>query len=150
MCSRRGFTLMEMIVVLSIIAVAAVFVLPNFTTHTEQTRALNVQNNLLAIYSAEHNYNNNHGSYCINSGTNPTCADTIADINANLSLNIQDDGTYTYACVGPPPTGTTPACTATRVNGSQSFSIQLTLNAPINLTGEVNPSCAPSTSNWCP
>jgi len=142
MLHRQGFTLMEMIVVLIIIAIAAVFSFPNFTTPTEQARAMNAWNNLLAIYSAEKNYLNNNGGFA----QIPALAGTLALIDSTLSLNIQDDGTYLYECGT-----TTNVCTATRHNGPSAFSIAVKLTTPIQLTGgTLNPSCTPSTSQWCP
>lgn len=135
---------MEMIVVLIIVGIAAACFFPSYTTPIEQTRAANAQNNLLAIYSAEKNYYNNYGSYCtITTGNVIPCGDTLANLNTNLSLNIQDDGTYTYSC-----SSATVTCKATRNNGPAAFSITVTLNSAIQLTGEVNPSC--SASYWCP
>jgi prepilin-type N-terminal cleavage/methylation domain-containing protein len=163
MLHRQGFTLMEIIFVLIIIGVAVAFSFPNFTTSTEQARALNAKNNLLTIYTAQRNYyNNNGGIYCL-TGTSasstcaaapPTgigdsnCADKLAAINCNLSLNIQDDGTYKYAC---PPTGGAPlTCVATRTSIATNNTIVLTLNLPIQLSGSTkNPSCN-LTANWCP
>ena len=127
---------MEIIAVLIIIGIAAALSFPNYTTSTEQARAANAQNNLLAIYSAEKNYYNNYGSYCtITTGNAIPCGDTLPDLNTNLSLNIQDDGTYKYSCSNPSLT-----CTATRI--STGATIVLTLNLPIQLTGSSpNPQC---------
>jgi len=145
MLDRQGFTLMEILVVLFIIVIAALVSFPNFTAPTEGAKSLTAQNNLLAIYSAEKNYfNNNNGSYC--TGVSSTCGDTLADLNTNLSLNILDDGSYLYDC----GKTTANACTAKRNNGPSAFSITVTLTAPIQLTNEVNPYCTPSNTNWCP
>jgi len=152
MLHRQGFTLIEILIVLIIIGIAAVFSMPNFNTPTEQARALNAQNNLLAIYSAEKNYLNNNSAFCVDQpppngqiacaeSGNPNCAKDLASINCNLSLNIQDDGTYSYACAGS-------TCTATRT--SVSLGLTITLTAPIQLNGSPkNPSCNLS-SSWCP
>jgi len=144
MLHRQGFTLMEMIVVLIIIAIAAVFSFPNFTTPTEQARAMNAWNNLLAIYSAEKNYNNNNGGFALGaSGAGD--AHSLAAIDSTLSLNIQDDGTYTYDCGKTTPN----VCTATRTSGGLTITVKLLV--PIQLTGaSLNPACNPSTSTWCP
>src|ERR1700733_10216643 len=128
MLYRQGFTLMEMIVVLIIIAVAAVFSFPNFFTPTEQANASNAQNNLIAIYTAQRNYfNNNNGNYNV-----PITAGAAGDpngvqaVNTALTLNIQDEGTYSYGCSGV-------TCAATRTSPLGSLTITITLNTPIQL-----------------
>lgn len=150
MLRREGITLMEIIVVLTIIGVATVFSFPNYTTPVEKARVTNAQNNLLAIYSAQQNYRNNNGSYCTNNpvsspcplSLSATCGGSLAYINCSLSLNIQDDGTYTYFCRGV-------TCTATRTNSLSDPTMVVTLNAAIRLSGNVNPTCTTS-NNWCP
>ncbi len=158
MQGKKGMTLMEIIVVLLIVAVTAVVAFPSFTGPTEQARASNARNNLLAIYTAEQNYSNNHANtFCIDILPNPqppcavaanaTCAQDLASINCNLSLNIQDDGTYRYAC-GADPSGF--VCKATRTAGGNPV---LTLtNAPVVLNGNgvLNPTCTPAGFNSCP
>jgi prepilin-type N-terminal cleavage/methylation domain-containing protein len=151
---KEGMTMMEIIIVLIIVGVAAVLVFPDFTAPTEKARASNVQNNLMAIYSAEQNYNNNNNSYCVNGNGSPACrastgdgvcADSVATINCNLSLNIQDDGAYSYSCN---TQSSVYYCTATR-NSTANLGISVTLNAPIQISGNVNPTCNLS-ANWCP
>ncbi len=132
----KGFTLLEILVVIVILGIAAALFFPNYTTPTEQARAANAQNNLLAIYSAEQNYRNNNGNFASPS--------SLSTINSTLSLNIQDDGTYLYSCSWGPP----PACTATRTNSSASPVLAVTLNSSIQLHGG-NPTCT-GNSNWCP
>ena len=139
---KNGMTLIELIVVLVIVGIAAAMTLPNYLNPSEQARAASVQNNLLAIYSAQQNYNNNNGSYCYSTSA-PPC-DTLAHINTNLGLSMQDDGTYLYTCNQAAVT-----CTATRNNGSAIPVITVALNAAIQLTGEVNPSCTAG-NIWCP
>jgi prepilin-type N-terminal cleavage/methylation domain-containing protein len=152
MLNRHGFTLFEIIVVLIIIGIYVALSFPNYTVPTEQARAATARNNLLAIYSAEKNYLNNNGSYCLNTASTAsascaastgdnTCADSLPSINCNLSLNTQDDGTYTYSCSGN-------TCTAVRIS-TPSTNVVLTLNAPIQLNGNVNPQCA-TVNNYCP
>ena len=135
MLHRHGFTLIEIVVVLTIIGVVTVFAIPNFTLPAERARALNTQNNLLTIYGAEKNYINNNGVFVAGA--------TLAVLNTALFLNIQDDGTYTYSCVlTGPPSGFT--CTATR----GVFTITVT-NAPILIhVAGPNPVC--SSTAWCP
>ena len=136
MFGRKGFTLMEIVVVLMIIGIIAGFYFPNFTVPNEKAWAANAQNNLLAIYTAEQNYKNNNGSYAAPA--------SLAAINSTLSLNILDDGTYSYTC----STGVT--CTATR-SSIATTNIVLTLASVINLSGSgtANPKCN-SVSYYCP
>jgi len=144
MRQSQGFTLIEIIVVLTIIAVCVAFTLPNFLGPTEQARAQTAQNNLLAIYSAEQNFLNNNNTYY--SSQNPA-QDDSPGIDTALGLNIPTDGTYQYDCSGV-------TCTATRGSPSPgAVTITLTLNKPIALTGggTLNPLCSSSGSysTWC-
>jgi len=153
---KNGMTLMETVVVLIIIGIAAAFFFPNFTAPTEQARASNVRNNLLAIYTAQQNYNANYSGYCL-SGSAPTpacaaqlpadpnCGDTLAALACNLSVNIPDDGTYLYSCGAG-------ICTATRTAATAPYNTMvLTLTAPVVLSGSgtLNPVCN-LTKTWCP
>jgi len=109
----------------------------------EKAKASTAVNNLFTIYSAEQNYKNNSGAYCL--GTAGTC-DNLADIDLTLSLNIPDDGNFTYSCnLG--ATGI-PTCTAARTNPLNAVVITLTLNSATQ-PNNGNPVCA-SGSNWCP
>ena len=142
----KGFTLIEIIVVLAIVGVFVAFALPNFNNPTEDARASNAQNNLLAIYSAEQNYRNNdvNGNFYLCPKANPC----LSAIDSTLSLNIQDDGTYSYNCFAG-------ACSATKINSPSNIVFTLTLNAPVQLNKNnpnPNPTCTSSTGNtgWCP
>jgi type II secretory pathway pseudopilin PulG len=139
-------TLMEIIIVLIIIGVAVALSFPNYTIPIEQAKAANARNNLLAIYSAEQNYNNNNGGNR-NFALGAALAGSLALINSTLSLNIQDDGAYLYDC----GVTTANACTAKRTSISPPNTIVLTLTSAINLSGSgtVNPQCNLS-NNWCP
>jgi prepilin-type N-terminal cleavage/methylation domain-containing protein len=143
---KKGVTLIEIIVVLIIIGAVLRFFTPNFTTPNEHAWAVSAQNNLLAIYSAEQNSNNENKGYCLGTGsTTPTCGNTLANLNLNLSLSIQDDGIYTYDC----QTATT--CVATRNNASLKPQLVMRLDTPIKLDN-TNPTCTPAAgqTGWCP
>ena len=138
MLQRKGFTLIEIIVVLVIIGVCIAIYFPNYYSSIQKSDNQNAQNNLIAINTAELNYFNNNGTYC--TATVPVnCADSTTDINTNLSLNITDSN-FNYACT---KNGSTFTCKATGVaNGT---TITLTGGKPLVVTGATtNPSCSGS------
>ena len=152
MSNSKGFTLIEIIVALVILAMLAAVALPNYTTMMVQGGANAAQNNLIAIYNAQKTYYLTNGSYYISA----SCASNdIANINATLNLNITDSQ-FSYCC-----TNTNNfTCTATN-NQYSNLTLSVT-NASIILPGGVsctaspwqspcNPSCS-STNNpsYCP
>ena len=148
---RRGFTLIEILVVLLILGIIVAVALPNFQTPNEHSYASVARNNLLSIYSAQKIYFNNNNGFCITVAA--SACGTIATINLSLGLDIQDD-TYTYACTTD-PLGSGFACTATRNDGSAlPGDIYLTVtNNPITntlTTVNPNPKCTAANNNWCP
>ena len=143
MSYRQGFTLMEMLIVLFIIGLCTALVIPSYLAPSGRSKAIVASNNLLAIYSAQQNYRNNTGSF-VTSGIG-----NLAAINSTFSLNIQDDGSYAYACIYD-VSGF--LCTASAVNPTITFSLY---NKPIQLIqsdNNPNPVCTTSagSTGWCP
>jgi len=154
MSAKKGFTLIELIIVITIIGVLVAIALPSYSTMMNKGAATAAQNNLTTIYKAEKSYYfANSSVYCTGA-----CANSLATINTSLavppalSLNITDN-TFTYSCSN--VAGFT--CTATGAG------ITLTITGPpkqIVLPGgtgcatpagaNCNPVCAPSASNHCP
>ena len=82
MADKKGFTLMELIVVMVIVAICLGLAIPSFVKSIEQTGARAAQNNLYAIAAAQEKFYEDWSSYCISTGTNPTglsahCGDTV-------------------------------------------------------------------------
>ena len=156
MNKRKGFTLVEIIVVLVIVAILTTIALPIYTTNVQQGAARAAQSNLIAIYNAQKLFylnpaNPNPGTYYITqSGTND-----LSNINTALALNIIDSN-FNYVCTN--AAGFT--CTAT--NNADSNLILSITNNPILLPGAAscaaspwsapgcNPSCTTDNTPYCP
>ena len=147
MTNKKGFTLIEIIIVMIIFGILTAVALPNYFTMLQQGAANAAQNNLLAIYNAQLNYYNTNNAYCLGP------CDTLADINTNLALNLTDNN-FSYACVAGPAAANGFQCIAT----GPASTITL-INSPIVSTGATtcatssaagcNPICAPA-GNGCP
>lgn len=140
MSFKKGFTLIEILVVLIITAILIAVGLPNYNTMMQNGAAKAAQNNLVTIYNAQKTYYLNNSSYCTTSCT------SLANINTALSLNITDSN-FAYTCSN---TGGF-QCTATN-NGDANLILTLT-NNPIILpggTGTANPGCATDVAAYCP
>jgi prepilin-type N-terminal cleavage/methylation domain-containing protein len=143
MSDKKGFTLLELIVVMIIIGVLATVAVLNYNTMMIQGAASAAQNNLITIYAAQKNCYLSPvtgGSYCT------SACNSLASINTTLALNISDNS-FTYTC----STASGFTCTATNISDPNLY---LTVtNAPIVLpgaSGTLNPSCATNNNAYCP
>ena len=95
---RRGFTLVELIMVVVLTGVMAVFVIPSYNKAVSKSYEKAGTNNLLIIYSAQQLLKNAGNPYVAGADTNA--------VNVNLTLGIIGNG-INYSCTvsgGPPPT----------------------------------------------
>lgn len=109
--SSRGFTLVELLIVVIILAVLAAIVFPQFSASTNDAKAAALQSNLTNIRSAIEFYYQEHGEYPgANIATGATCASGGAGaavvsgaagsedaLIAQLTRYTNDDG---LACTG--------------------------------------------------
>ena len=102
-----AFTLVELMMVVTLIGLMAVFVVPNYTKAISRSSERTANNNLAIIYAAQNLKKNSGGSYLAGANT--------AAINTNLSLGIVDPE-IDYTCAS--ATGAAFFCKATRKDGS--------------------------------
>lgn len=102
--AHKGFTLIELMIVVVVIAILAALALPAYQSYVEQARRADAKSALLAVQLAQEKYRANNPTY-----------GTLAEINAAA---VSPDGYYNISVnvnAGPPSTYT---ATATR-RGSQ-------------------------------
>ena len=87
MAASKGFSLIEIMVVLVIAGIVAAIAIPNLINSIEQTKAQEAKNNLLAISAAQEKYFEDHGSYYYG-----------ANAIANLSLSGVANDPFSYSC----------------------------------------------------
>lgn len=88
---KKGFTLIEIIIVLVIVAILACIAIPSFVSYIREGKEEASKNNLLVVEELEQNYYFSNGHYCL------TDCDNLTAINKNLNSNIIDNG-YIYSC----------------------------------------------------
>lgn len=129
--NKTGFTLIEIMIVVTIIGLITAFALPKFTKSMEKERARRTSSNLRIIHSALEIWKANSDSYPANG------AQDLSYLNTSLGLNILDtDFNYTYTNNGS-------SYTVDAQKSDASYTIRIT-QAPI---GPGNPTCQQGT---CP
>jgi prepilin-type N-terminal cleavage/methylation domain-containing protein len=140
MSDRKGFTLLELIIVVVIIGVLVVIAVPNYITFIKQSNAQSAQNNLMAIFAAEQRYYEDHNpNYC----SGAPCAANTSGINQNLSLNISSNDPFSYSCS---TAGSSYACAA----AANDNSTQLILNPNAQVPASHVTCLGNANANYCP
>ncbi|MBI3314341.1 MAG: prepilin-type N-terminal cleavage/methylation domain-containing protein, partial [Candidatus Omnitrophica bacterium] len=99
----EAFTIIELIMVVTLLGIIAVFAIPNYTKSIDKGYRKDGTVNLTSIYAAEQiYYNNNNASYWQAGGD-------VNAINSNLGLGILPNN-VTYQCAA--NNGTVFSCTA--------------------------------------
>jgi len=116
--AARGFTLTELMVVMTIVGVMAAMSVPSFQRAIEQSRADIAVANLRAVWAAERLYWLEYHTYISNVSTLQTLGVLDNDIPANTSDSM---GGYQYAITD--ATDTTMKAKVTHASGFGSFEI---------------------------
>ncbi len=97
--NNRAFTLMELMIVVSVIGIIAAFAIPNYDKAVERNYRKIAEGNLTLIYSANQVYKARYGKYWPGF---PNPWQDLTAINTNLNLNIVADG-FEYLCTSTDP-----------------------------------------------
>ncbi len=90
-----GFTILELIAVVIIIAIIAGFAIPSYQKTLEKTYRKQATADLIAVHAAQQIKYSEDTQYYPNSATTVT----VASINSNLRLNLIEQG-MVYTCTG--------------------------------------------------
>jgi len=94
MLKKNGFTLIEIIITITILGILSAIAISTYSSMMQQAYGNNAQNNLKAIAFAQKVYFLNHGVYYLGDQS------LLPQIDAALGLNITDNN-YDYHCWTP-------------------------------------------------
>lgn len=103
----KGFTLIELMIVVVIIGILAALALPRFMTSSTKSKQSEAKQYLKEIYTMQRTYLMEHETYALN-GAVADSVNTLAFIN--ICVEIMLPARYSYSMVSTPATFT---CTAT-------------------------------------
>jgi len=129
---KKGFTLIEILIVVIILAVLAAMILPRFMGQTENAFIAEAQQQLGVLRRAEINAVDMSGA-----ATAAFAAGTLPNGIGALGLGATPETHWTYACTawtGAAANAAAETCTATRVGGPNAVAGTITLDAAGNYT----------------
>lgn|SRR3989338_2438840 len=132
---KKAFTIMEVMTVVIIVGVIAVFAIPNFSKTMEKSYEQDALTQLTAIHAAQDIYRAQTGAYW-----SPGVTYDVTAINSNLGLSIMENGMQ-YTCYDDLSGGY--FCFAIPLSGSGSFCVTLTEDA-LSATNPKNPVVGPA------
>ena len=111
----KAFTIVELVMVVTLIGIMAIFAIPNYSKAVEKAHEKDASSNLSAIYAGQKIYFNNNNTYAA-----PASVNTTANINTTLGLGIIGNG-VSYIC--PTGTGAVFSCQANRDTGAYKLKV---------------------------
>ena len=112
----RGFTLIEVMLVVAVIAILAAIALPNYNSYLRKGRRADAQAALTDIASRQQQYLMDARAY----------APDLATLNYTLQDSVTNWYTVTIAVAGPPPSFTVTAAPIAGKDQTKDGSLQLT------------------------
>ncbi len=104
--SSKGFTLIELMIVVVIIGILAALAIPRFMRSTTKSKQTEAKQLLKQIYTMQHAYRQEFNAYCLNG-----VSAAAGSVNfARLGVDIGASARYTYAMTA---AANTFSCTAT-------------------------------------
>ncbi len=107
MINKKGFTLIELMIVVVIIGILAALAVPRFMQAAAKSKQSEAKQLLKQIYTMQHAYFAMHENYCLN-GTTASSAIPLA--YAQIHVEVMVPARYSYLMVA---AGNTFSCTAT-------------------------------------
>jgi prepilin-type N-terminal cleavage/methylation domain-containing protein len=105
--NRKGFTLIELMIVVVIIGILAAMAIPRFMSSTVKAKMTEARQLLKQIYTMQRSYRQENDTYTLNGVTASAAA---GNAFANIGVEVGASARYSYAMVA---TATTFTCTAT-------------------------------------
>jgi len=137
---EKGFSILELMIVVVSIAVVTTFAAPSYAKYIERSRAKSAQANLTLIHNMEKRYKLDNGAYyecatspCPGFFCPPTAGCSLTVINAEFGLFIRDPY-FNYHIATNGPSGY--KATATRLSSICSGMAMTVTDASSEITGK--------------
>lgn len=127
---NKGFTLIELMIVVAIIGIIAAIALPSYQDYVKRARRADAKANIFSVQLAEQKWRANHSTY--------TSDLTTTGLNFGTAFDATNSPYYTIALATPAPASTNYTITAAIRAGSAQVGDRCgTLTVTVSSAGEV-------------